>query len=134
MCPSSDDHENGGNKEQCSQLMEQIRHIPGAVDFRIQEPNDAPQLNVTIDRTMSSVLGVTAHAVSNSVLGALAGSNQTSPNFWVDPSATDFDPLLRSAIIQDKEHKSQVCFTSCPTAPKLLGHCRKQVRFLVAGT
>jgi CzcA family heavy metal efflux pump len=69
-----------------SKLMDQIRRIPGAVDFRIQEPNDAPQLNVTIDRTMASVLGVTAQAVSNSVLGALAGSNQTSPNFWVDPT------------------------------------------------
>jgi CzcA family heavy metal efflux pump len=69
-----------------SKLMDQIRHIPGAVDFRIQEPNDAPQLNVVIDRTMASVLGVTAQAVSNSVLGALAGSNQTSPNFWVDPT------------------------------------------------
>jgi multidrug efflux pump subunit AcrB len=67
-----------------SKLMDQIRHIPGAVDFRIQEPDDAPQLNVTIDRTMASVLGITAQAVSNSVLGALAGSNQTSPNFWVD--------------------------------------------------
>src|SRR5258708_28331627 len=33
-----------------SKLMDQIRHVPGAVDFRIQEPNDAPQLNVTIDR------------------------------------------------------------------------------------
>jgi CzcA family heavy metal efflux pump len=69
-----------------SKLMDQIRHIPGAVDFRIQEPDDAPQLNVTIDRTMASVLGITAQAVSNSVLGALAGSNQTSPNFWVDPT------------------------------------------------
>jgi len=69
-----------------SKLMDQIRHIPGAVDFRIQEPNDAPQLNVTIDRSMASVLGVTAQAVSSSVLGALAGSNQTAPNFWVDPT------------------------------------------------
>lgn len=69
-----------------SKLMDQIRHVPGAVDFRIQEPNDVPQLNVTIDRTMASVLGVTAQAVSSSVLGALAGSNQTSPNFWVDPT------------------------------------------------
>src|SRR5258708_6557409 len=69
-----------------SKLMDQIRHVPGAVDFRIQEPNDAPQLNVAIDRTLASVLGVTAQAVSSSVLGALAGSNQTSPNFWVDPT------------------------------------------------
>jgi multidrug efflux pump subunit AcrB len=69
-----------------SKLMDQIRHVPGAVDFRIQEPNDAPQLSVVINRTLASVLGVTAQAVSNSVLGALAGSNQTSPNFWVDPT------------------------------------------------
>jgi multidrug efflux pump subunit AcrB len=68
-----------------NKLMEQIRHIPGAVDFRIQEPNDAPQLNVTIDRSLASILGVTAQTVSGSVLGALAGSNQTTPNFWVDP-------------------------------------------------
>ena len=31
-----------------------------------------------------------------------------------------------------REHKSQVCFTSCRTAPKRLGHCRRQVRFSVA--
>ena len=29
-----------------SKLLDQIRHVPGAVDFRIQEPNDAPQLNI----------------------------------------------------------------------------------------
>ena len=37
-----------------SKLMEQIRHVPGAVDFRIQEPNDVLQLNVAIDRSMAS--------------------------------------------------------------------------------
>ncbi|HZC34225.1 MAG TPA: efflux RND transporter permease subunit [Chthoniobacterales bacterium] len=68
-----------------SRLMEQIRHVPGAVDFRIQEPNNELQLNVTIDRTLASILGITAQAVSQSVLGALSGSEQTSPNFWVDP-------------------------------------------------
>jgi len=75
-----------GNFAFASKLIDQIHHIPGAVDFRIQEPNDVPQLNVTIDRTMASVLGITAQAVSSSVLGALAGSNQTAPNFWVDPT------------------------------------------------
>jgi len=68
-----------------SKLMQQIRHISGAVDFRIQEPNNVPQLNVTIDRSMASILGITAQSVTQSVLGALSGSEQTSPNFWVDP-------------------------------------------------
>jgi multidrug efflux pump subunit AcrB len=73
------------NFQFASNLLNQIRKIPGAVDFRIQEPNDAPQLNVAIDRTKASILGITAQAVSDTVLGALAGSNQTAPNFWVDP-------------------------------------------------
>jgi multidrug efflux pump subunit AcrB len=65
--------------------MERIRHIPGAVDFRIQEPNDELQLNVKIDRTLASIVGITAQAVTQSVLSALSGSEQVAQNFWVDP-------------------------------------------------
>jgi hydrophobe/amphiphile efflux-1 (HAE1) family protein len=75
----------GENFNFASKLMEQIRHISGVVDFRIQEPNNVPQLNVTIDRSLASILGITAQSVTQSVLGALSGSEQTSPNFWVDP-------------------------------------------------
>jgi multidrug efflux pump subunit AcrB len=67
-------------------LLEQIKHVPGAVDLHIQEPTDVPQLNVTIDRTLASIEGVSAQAITQSVLGALSGSSQVSPNFWVDPS------------------------------------------------
>src|ERR1700739_4888997 len=73
------------NYDFANKLMDQIKHIPGAVDFRIQEPNNALQLNVNIDRNMASVLGISAQAVTQRVLGALSGSEQTSPNFWVDP-------------------------------------------------
>ena len=68
-----------------SKLTQQIRHISGAVDFRIQEPNNVPQLNISIDRSIASILGITAQNVTQSVLSALSGSEQTSPNFWVDP-------------------------------------------------
>jgi multidrug efflux pump subunit AcrB len=68
-----------------SKLTQQIRHISGAVDFRIQEPNNVPQLNISIDRSLASILGITAQSVTQSVLSALSGSEQTSPNFWVDP-------------------------------------------------
>src|SRR6201987_2040130 len=73
------------NFDFANKLMDQIRHVPGAVDFRIQEPNNSLQLNVNIDRNMASVLGISAQAVTESGLGALSGSEQTSPNFWVDP-------------------------------------------------
>jgi multidrug efflux pump subunit AcrB len=75
----------GENFKFASKLMEQIRHVAGAVDFRIQEPNDVLQLNVGIDRTMASILGITAQTVTQTVLGALSGSEQTAQNFWVDP-------------------------------------------------
>lgn len=73
------------NTKFASRLMEQIRHVPGAVDFRIQEPNDVPQFNVKIDRSLASIVGVNAQAITQSVLGALSGSQQVAPNFWVDP-------------------------------------------------
>jgi multidrug efflux pump subunit AcrB len=66
-------------------LMNRMRTIPGLVDLRIQEPNTVPRLDVTVDRTKASILGMQEQNVANSVLGALAGSQQVNPNFWVDP-------------------------------------------------
>ena len=66
-------------------LMEKIRRVAGAVDVRIQEPTDAPRLDITVDRSKAALLGLTQSQVANSVLGALSGSQTTNPNFWVDP-------------------------------------------------
>ncbi|HZC34846.1 MAG TPA: efflux RND transporter permease subunit, partial [Chthoniobacterales bacterium] len=68
-----------------NKLADQIKRIPGAVDVRVQEPQDTPRLDVTIDRTRAALLGITENQAASSVLGALAGSNQVSPNYWVDP-------------------------------------------------
>jgi multidrug efflux pump subunit AcrB len=68
-----------------SRLMDQMRSIPGLVDLRLQEPNTVPRLDITVDRTKASMLGMQEQNVANSVLGALAGSQQVNPNFWVDP-------------------------------------------------
>ncbi|HEY5777986.1 MAG TPA: efflux RND transporter permease subunit [Terrimicrobiaceae bacterium] len=68
-----------------SKLLGNLRKVPGLVDLRIQEPNDTPRLDVTVDRTKASILGLTEQSVANSLLGALSGSQQVSPNFWVDP-------------------------------------------------
>jgi multidrug efflux pump subunit AcrB len=68
-----------------SRLMDQMRSIPGLVDLRLQELNTVPRLDITVDRTKASMLGMQEQNVANSVLGALAGSQQVNPNFWVDP-------------------------------------------------
>jgi multidrug efflux pump subunit AcrB len=38
-----------------------------------------------VDRTLASQLGITESQVASSLIGALSGSQQTSPNFWLDP-------------------------------------------------
>jgi len=66
-------------------LLNQIRRIPGAVDARIQQPNDQPNLEFAIDRTKASMMGLTERDVANSVLLTLSGSSQTQPNYWINP-------------------------------------------------
>ena len=67
-------------------LLGSLGKIPGLVDLRIQEPNDTPRLDITVDRTKASILGLTEQSVASSVLNALSGSQQLTLNFWVDPT------------------------------------------------
>ena len=59
--------------------------IPGLVDLRIQQALNLPQINVNVDRTRASLVGLTTQDVASNLLTALAGSSQVSPTFWVDP-------------------------------------------------
>jgi multidrug efflux pump subunit AcrB len=73
------------NAQLANRLVSQMTHIPGAVDVRVQQPFDSPRMDLVVDRTQASQLGVTESQVANSLLGALSGSTQVSPNFWLDP-------------------------------------------------
>ena len=73
------------NAQLANRLVSQISHIPGAVDVRVQQPFDSPRMNLVVDRTEASQLGITENQVAGSLLGALSGSTQVSPNFWLDP-------------------------------------------------
>jgi multidrug efflux pump subunit AcrB len=74
-----------GNAQFANRLVEKIARIPGAVDVRIQQPFDAPRINLAVDRTEASQLGITESQIANALLGTLSGSSQISPNFWLDP-------------------------------------------------
>ena len=76
------DQEN--NRRVAANLVEQIRHIPGAVDAHVQQPDDLPRLNVAVDRTKAAELGLTEQNVANSVLLSLSGSGQVQPTYWLD--------------------------------------------------
>ena len=70
-------------------LTEKIRHdvaaVPGAVDVHINQVLYAPELHVNVDRVRAQATGLTEANVANSMLYALSGSGQASPNFWLNP-------------------------------------------------
>lgn len=66
-------------------LVEKIRRIPGAVDLRIQQPSDQPEIHLAVDRIKASQIGLTERDVANSVLLSLTGSSQVQPNYWLNP-------------------------------------------------
>jgi multidrug efflux pump subunit AcrB len=66
-------------------LADKIRRVPGAVDVRVQQPADQPELHVAVDRTKASQIGLTERDVANSVLLSLSGSSQVQPNYWLNP-------------------------------------------------
>jgi len=73
------------NHEIAEQFAQQIRSIPGAVDVRVQQPTNQPDLRIAVDRTMASEIGLTQRDVANQLLLSLSGSSQSQPNFWLNP-------------------------------------------------
>ena len=66
-------------------LLQSLNQVPGLVDQRIQQRYDYPQINVDVDRSRASLLGLTENDVARNLLITLSGSFQTNPTFWVDP-------------------------------------------------
>jgi multidrug efflux pump subunit AcrB len=73
------------NRAIAAGLAEKIRRVPGAVDVRVQQPADQPEIHFAIDRTKASQIGLSERDVANSVLLSLSGSGQVQPNYWLNP-------------------------------------------------
>jgi multidrug efflux pump subunit AcrB len=90
-----------------NKLLARLKTIPGAADLRIQQAFDYPQLNVNVDRTNASQVGLTQLQVATDVLISLSGSQQTAPTFWVDNktgvqyNVTTQAPQYRLTSLQD---------------------------------
>ncbi len=74
-----------GNRLYANQLFNKIKYVPGIADLRIQQPFNAPKLQVDIDRTKSQTAGYTARDIATDLLVSLSGSFQTAPTFWLNP-------------------------------------------------
>jgi multidrug efflux pump subunit AcrB len=73
-----------GNQQVAAAIADRIRHVPGAVDVRVQQPSDLPRFEFAIDRTKASELGLSERDIAGSVLLNLSGSTQVQPTFWLD--------------------------------------------------
>jgi len=74
------------NYELASKIMKQIKQIPGTVDTHIHQRLDLPTVALQMDRTQLQMLGLSGNDVAQNLLISTAGTTQTSPGFWLDPS------------------------------------------------
>jgi multidrug efflux pump subunit AcrB len=73
------------NRAVAEKMMEQISHIPGTTDLRIQQPFNLPIWTIDVDRTRAQQVGYSQRDVAVSVLTSLSGSFQTNPTFYLNP-------------------------------------------------
>ncbi len=66
-------------------LLGQLRTVPGAVDLRVHQLFDLPRIQVNVNRTKAVESGYSEQDVANSLLISLSGSSQTQPSYWLDP-------------------------------------------------
>jgi len=74
------------NRALAVRLANEIKKIPGAVDVRVQQPDNLPQFSISVDRVKAAELGLTEQNVANSVLLGLSGSSQVQPAYWLNPN------------------------------------------------
>ena len=67
-------------------LMQRVRGVTGIADVRLQQATNYPELRVDVDRTRAGQVGVTERDVTNSLSTTLAGSAQTAPAYWLNPT------------------------------------------------
>jgi len=81
-------------RKYASEILARMRRIPGLVDARVQQQYDYPTLNVDVDRSKASLLGLTETDVASDLLVSLSGSSQTTLSFWIDPKTGTQYPVV----------------------------------------
>ncbi|WJR77631.1 efflux RND transporter permease subunit [Bradyrhizobium sp. NP1] len=67
-------------------LLTKVRAIPGIADARIQQAFEQPTLDVNVDRSLTSLVGLSEKDVATAMLTTLSGSSQSAPTYWLNPA------------------------------------------------
>ncbi|MGA3189516.1 MAG: efflux RND transporter permease subunit [Bryobacteraceae bacterium] len=120
------------SREFATNLLMQLKSVPGTADLRVHQPFDQPKIHINVDRTKAVESGFTQFDVANSALVSLSGSTQTNPQFWLDPrngvsySLVEQTPQFAVASLNDLRN-IPIASTSGSTAtgvaarPEILG-------------
>jgi multidrug efflux pump subunit AcrB len=74
------------DRKYANSLLAKVRAIPGIADARIQQAFQQPTLDVNVDRSMTSLVGLTEKDVATAMLTTLSGSSQSAPTYWLNPT------------------------------------------------
>jgi len=72
------------NREVANTILNEMRHVSGIADARIQQNFDYPKFHIDVDRTKAAGGGFTQRDVATSLLVSLSGSFQTTPTFFLN--------------------------------------------------
>ena len=88
-----------GNYELTQKLQKQIAAIPGAVDVHIHQQVTYPTMQINVDRSRASQVGLTQQDVAQSTLISLTGTGQTAPNEWLNPiNGVNYQVVVQTPI------------------------------------
>ncbi len=114
-----------GNRKVIDSMLEKLKRVPGLVDLRVQQPNDYPVFDITVDRTKSSQGGYTEKDVGSSLLNILSGSTQLTPQFYLNPkNGTTYNIVAQTPqyLIQSLTDLQNIPITSAAArTPEILG-------------
>jgi multidrug efflux pump subunit AcrB len=74
------------DRKYANALLAKVREIPGIADARIQQAFQQPTLDVNVDRSLTSLAGLTEKDVATAMQTTLSGSSQSAPTYWLDPN------------------------------------------------
>jgi multidrug efflux pump subunit AcrB len=74
------------DRKYANALLAKVREIPGIADARIQQAFQQPTLDVNVDRSLTSLAGLTEKDVATAMQTTLSGSSQSAPTYWLDPT------------------------------------------------
>ncbi len=110
-----------------SNLLDQLKSVPGTADLHIHQPFDQPKIHIEVDRTKAMESGFTQLDVATSALISLSGSYQTTPEFWLDPrtgisyNITTQTPQFAVASLNDLRNIPISSAEGQSTSPEILG-------------